>query len=98
MRNGIKLASTAARGENQPGHPAITIFPLLSNETFPLLSNETISMNTEKKTYEPPTIEEWTVASLTQVGNSTSGGDTLPWRAKGNDGGSVYPAGLDKYQ
>lgn len=90
MRNGIKLASTAARGENQPGHPAITIFPLLSNET--------ISMNTEKKTYEPPTIEEWTVASLTQVGNSTSGGDTLPWRAKGNDGGSVYPAGLDKYQ
>ena len=55
-------------------------------------------MNAEKKTYEPPTIEEWTVASLTQVGDSTAGGDTLPWRAKGNDGGSVYPAGLDKYQ
>ena len=65
---------------------------------FPSPSNETISMNAEKKTYEPPTIEEWTVASLTQVGDSTSGGDTLPWRAKGNDGGSVYPAGLDKYQ
>ncbi len=55
-------------------------------------------MNAEKKAYEPPTIEEWTVASLTQVGNSTAGGDTLPWRSKGNDGGSVYPAGLEKYQ
>ncbi|MCO5763720.1 MAG: hypothetical protein NHG36_19835 [Chromatiaceae bacterium] len=55
-------------------------------------------MNTDKKAYAPPTIEEWTVASLTQVGSSTAGGDTLPYRSQGKDGGSVYPAGLDKYQ
>lgn len=51
----------------------------------------------QKKTYQAPSIEEWTVASLTQVGQSVSGGDTLPYRAQGKDGGSVYPAGLDKY-
>jgi hypothetical protein len=51
----------------------------------------------EKKVYETPRIEEWTVASLTQVGVSEAGGDTLPWRAQGKDGGSVYPAGLDGY-
>jgi hypothetical protein len=54
--------------------------------------------NPYRKPYETPRLEEWTIASLTQVGMSEAGGDTLPWRAKGNDGGSVYPAGLDQYQ
>jgi hypothetical protein len=47
-----------------------------------------------KKPYERPRIEEWTVASLTQVGQSRPGGDSLPDQARGQEDGSIFPGGL----
>ena len=47
-----------------------------------------------KKPYAPPRIEEWTIAELTQVGQTNPGGDTLPAQSKGKESGSVYPGGL----
>lgn len=47
--------------------------------------------------YAAPRLEEFgTVADLTQVGQSSSGGDLLPGQSNGNDGGSVMPPGLNR--
>jgi len=48
-----------------------------------------------KKPYEEPKVEEWTVAELTQVGQTKPGNDTLPDGTKGKEDGSVYPDGLE---
>lgn len=54
------------------------------------------SSRTEKKPYRRPVLKTWgSVAELTQVGQTTPGGDLLPTSASGREGGSVYPSGLD---
>jgi len=47
-----------------------------------------------KKPYVRPEVEEWSVAGLTQVGQTNPGDDVLPGDAYGKDGGSINPDGL----
>jgi hypothetical protein len=47
-------------------------------------------MKVNKKVYETPLIEEWTIAGLTQVGQTNPGADTLPAGARGKEDGSVF--------
>jgi hypothetical protein len=47
-------------------------------------------METEKKAYRTPEIEEWTVAELTQLGTIETGPDVFPGNAQ-REGGSVCP-------
>jgi hypothetical protein len=49
-----------------------------------------------RKRYSTPRIEEWTIAGLTQVGQTREGGDILPGQARGNDNGSIHPPGLNR--
>ena len=51
----------------------------------------------ESHRYETPTLEVFgTFRELTQVGQSSPGGDALPGQSHGQDGGSVYPRGLNR--
>lgn len=50
-----------------------------------------------KIVYEPPQLETFgTFRELTQVGITNPGGDALPGNAQGQDGGSVFPGGLNR--
>jgi hypothetical protein len=48
-----------------------------------------------KKPYAKPRIEEWTIAGLTQVGQTNPGNDSLPLGARGQQMGSINPPGLN---
>jgi hypothetical protein len=50
----------------------------------------------ERREYHAPELRQWgSVADITQVGQTRPGDDVLPGDAKGKDGGSINPSGLD---
>ncbi|APX92766.1 hypothetical protein BWR19_07385 [Halomonas sp. 1513] len=53
--------------------------------------------STERRDYSAPQLSQWgKVSDMTQVGQTRPGGDVLPGNARGNDGGSIMPSGLDR--
>jgi hypothetical protein len=52
-------------------------------------------MNTSRKAYEAPVLEDLGSArDLTRVGQTRPGDDVLPGDARGRDEGSINPGGL----